>query len=104
MPGQTDISKCGMSTSAPASAKGSCWQKSKLRNSISNCARRRAELATAEANLNLSQITAARDENLLKTHSVSAQERDNAVNGNAANEATVQSNQANVARLEQLQS
>jgi RND family efflux transporter MFP subunit len=64
----------------------------------------RAELATAEANLNLSQITAARDENLLKTHSVSTQERDNAVNGNAANEATVQSNQANVARLEQLQS
>jgi RND family efflux transporter MFP subunit len=64
----------------------------------------RAELATAEANLNLSQITAARDENLLKTHSISTQERDNAVNGNAANEATVQSNQANVARLEQLQS
>jgi RND family efflux transporter MFP subunit len=64
----------------------------------------RAELGTAEANLNLSQITAARDENLLKTHSVSTQERDNAVNGNAANKATVQSNQANVARLEQLQS
>jgi RND family efflux transporter MFP subunit len=64
----------------------------------------RAELATAEANRNLSQITAARDENLLKTHSVSTQERDNAVNGNAANQATVQSNQANVARLEQLQS
>jgi RND family efflux transporter MFP subunit len=64
----------------------------------------RAELDTAEANLNLSQITAARDENLLKTHSVSTQERDNAVNGNAANKATVESNQANVARLEQLQS
>jgi RND family efflux transporter MFP subunit len=64
----------------------------------------RAELATAQANLNLSQITAARDENLLKTHSVSTQERDNAVNGYAANQATVQSNQANVARLEQLQS
>jgi RND family efflux transporter MFP subunit len=64
----------------------------------------RAELATAQANVNLSQITAARDENLLKTHSVSTQERDNAVNGYAANQATVQSNQANVARLEQLQS
>jgi len=64
----------------------------------------RAELATAEANSNLSQITAARDENLLKTSSVSTQERDNAVNGNAANQATVQSNEANVARLEQLQS
>ena len=64
----------------------------------------KAELATAEANLNLSQITAERDENLLKTHSVSTQERDNAVNANAANRATVDSNQANVARLEQLQS
>jgi RND family efflux transporter MFP subunit len=63
-----------------------------------------AELATAEANLNLSQITSERDENLLKTHSVSTQERDNAVNSNAANKATVESNRANVARLEQLQS
>jgi len=64
----------------------------------------KAELATAEANLNLSKITAERDENLLKTRSVSTQERDNAVNANAANQATVESNQANVARLEQLQS
>ena len=64
----------------------------------------KAELATAEANVNLSQITAERDENLLKTHSVSTQERDNAVNANAANKAMVDSNQANVARLEQLQS
>ena len=63
-----------------------------------------AELATAEANINLSQITAERDENLLKTHSVSTQERDNSVNSNAANKATVESNRANVARLEQLQS
>jgi RND family efflux transporter MFP subunit len=54
--------------------------------------------------LNLSEITAKRDQNLLKTHSVSTQERDNAVNANAANKATVESNQANVARLEQLQS
>jgi RND family efflux transporter MFP subunit len=64
----------------------------------------RAQLATAEANLNLSQITAERNENLLKTRSISTQERDNAVNSYAANKATVQSNQANVARLEQLQS
>ena len=63
----------------------------------------RAQLATTEANLNLSRITAERNENLLKTRSVSTQERDNAVNGYAANQATVNSNQANVARLEQLQ-
>jgi RND family efflux transporter MFP subunit len=64
----------------------------------------RAQLATAEAHLNLSQITAERNQNLLKTHSISTQERDNAVNSYAANKATVQSNEANVARLEQLQS
>lgn len=63
----------------------------------------RAELAASEANLNLSKLTAERDQNLLKTNSVSTQERDNAVNAYAANQATVQSNQANVARLEQLQ-
>jgi RND family efflux transporter MFP subunit len=63
----------------------------------------RAEVVTAQANYNLSQITAARNENLLKTHSVSTQERDNAVNLNAANKSTVESNEANVARLEQLQ-
>jgi RND family efflux transporter MFP subunit len=63
-----------------------------------------AELATADVNLNLSQITAERDQNLLKTHSVSTQERDNAVNAYAANKATVDSNQANVTRLQQLQS
>jgi RND family efflux transporter MFP subunit len=63
----------------------------------------RADLATSQANLNLSKITADRNVNLLKTHSISTQERDNAVNGYAANEATVQSNAANVARLEQLQ-
>src|SRR5260370_358640 len=64
----------------------------------------RAQLATAEANLNLSQITAERNENLLKSRAISTQERDNAVHSYAANKATVQSNQANVARLEQLQS
>src|SRR6202034_3119123 len=63
-----------------------------------------ADLATAPANLNLSQITPPRNQNLLKTNSVSTQERDNAVNAYAANQATFQSNQANVARLEQLQS
>jgi RND family efflux transporter MFP subunit len=64
----------------------------------------KADLATAEANLNLSKITADRDENLLKTNSISTQERDNAVSGYAADAATVESKRANVARLEELQS
>lgn len=63
----------------------------------------RADLEASEANLNLSKITAERDQNLLQTNSISTQERDNAVNAYAASHATVQSNQANVARLEQLQ-
>jgi RND family efflux transporter MFP subunit len=62
-----------------------------------------ADLATAQANLNLSQITANRYEDLLKTDSVSKQETDNAAGDYAAKQATVQSAQANVRRLEELQ-
>jgi RND family efflux transporter MFP subunit len=64
----------------------------------------KADLATAEANLNLSQITATRYQELLKTDSVSKQDTDNAVGDLAAKQATVQSSQANVKRLEELQS
>ncbi|MDB6157141.1 MAG: efflux transporter periplasmic adaptor subunit [Gammaproteobacteria bacterium] len=64
----------------------------------------RADLATAQANLQLAAITAKRNEDLLKTRSVSTQERDNADGALAADTAIVQSNEGNVARLEQLQS
>src|ERR1700733_12005394 len=64
----------------------------------------RGELATARANLSLAAITAERNENLLKTRSVSAQDRDNAEGALAADKAIVQSNEGNVARLEQLRS
>jgi len=63
----------------------------------------KADLATAEANLNLSQITATRYQDLLKTDSVSKQDTDNATGDLAAKQATVQSSQANVRRLEELQ-
>jgi RND family efflux transporter MFP subunit len=64
----------------------------------------RADLRTAEANLNLSKITADRYAGLLKTDSVSKQDADNAAGDYAAKGATVQSAQANVKRLEELQS
>jgi RND family efflux transporter MFP subunit len=64
----------------------------------------RADLATAEANQRLAQITADRYETLLKTDSVTKQDRDNASGAQEAAKATVQSKQADVARLEQLQS
>ena len=64
----------------------------------------RADLATSEANLNLSKITATRYADLLKTDSVSKQDADNAEGDYAAKQATVQSAQANVKRLEELQS
>jgi RND family efflux transporter MFP subunit len=64
----------------------------------------RSDLATAQANLQLAAITAKRNEDLLKTRSVSAQDRDNADGALAADKAIVQSNEGNVARLEQLQS
>jgi RND family efflux transporter MFP subunit len=63
----------------------------------------RADLATAEANLNLSKITATRYADLLTTDSVSKQDADNSAGDFAAKQATVQSAQANVKRLEELQ-
>jgi len=63
-----------------------------------------ADLATAQANLNLAEITANRYEGLLKSDSVSKQDADNAQGGYAAQKATVQAMEANVKRLQELQS
>jgi RND family efflux transporter MFP subunit len=67
-------------------------------------AQARADLKTAEANHKLAQITAARAVAMEERQAVSVQARDNAVSAMAADEAIVASNQANVARLEKLQS
>ena len=64
----------------------------------------RADLNTARANAHLSEITATRYEDLLKTDSVSKQDVDNAVGDNEAKKAMVASAESNVRRLEQLQS
>jgi RND family efflux transporter MFP subunit len=63
-----------------------------------------AELKNAQANLELSQITATRWETLYKKDTVSHQERDQAVSDFAAKKALVNSNEANVRRLKKLQS
>jgi RND family efflux transporter MFP subunit len=63
-----------------------------------------AELETAQANYHLAETTATRWEFLLKTNSVSRQETDQAVSTLGAMKATVDSNSANVHRLEELQS
>lgn len=64
----------------------------------------RADLNTAEANMHLSEITAQRYQGLLKSDSVSQQDVDNATGDFAAKKAIVQSAQANLRRLEELQS
>lgn len=64
----------------------------------------RADLATAKANYELAQTTAARYEFLLKSDSVSKQDVDNAVGDEHAKKAMVDSAAGNVKRLEQLQS
>src|ERR1700728_1725163 len=64
----------------------------------------RADLKSAEANLQIADITATRWQNLLKTDSVSHQETDQAISDLHAKRALVDSNRANVDRLEQLQS
>lgn len=63
----------------------------------------KAELVTAQANADLSKITSARYSELLKTDGVSKQEVDNAAGDLAAKNAIVQSSQANVRRLEELE-
>jgi RND family efflux transporter MFP subunit len=64
----------------------------------------RADLKTAEANLQLADITAARWQHLVKTNSVSQQETDQTTFDLSAKKALVAANRANVDRLEQLQS
>ncbi|HLH01151.1 MAG TPA: efflux RND transporter periplasmic adaptor subunit [Bryobacteraceae bacterium] len=65
-------------------------------------AQAKATLAVASANLKLAQVTAERYNNLFKTDSVSKQDVDNAVQDAAAKTASVNADQANVARLEQM--
>ncbi len=64
----------------------------------------RADLSTAQANLSLAEITATRYKELLKTDSVAQQDVDNATGNYDARKTAVESAQANVKRLEQLQS
>jgi len=63
-----------------------------------------ADLKSAQANLSLADTTAQRYQNLLKSDSVSKQETDVAVSGAAAKRASVEAAEANVRRLQQLQS
>ena len=64
----------------------------------------RADLDTAQANLNIAKITAGRWQDLVSTGSVSQQETDQAVSNLSAVKAAAESSAANVRRLEQLQS
>jgi RND family efflux transporter MFP subunit len=64
----------------------------------------RSNLATAQANLTLAEITKNRYQALLATHAVAQQDVDNAVGTYNANKAIVEANQANVKQLETLQS
>jgi RND family efflux transporter MFP subunit len=64
----------------------------------------RADLDTAEANRDLAQTTADRWQFLMQSGSVSKQETDQAVSNLRARKAAVESNGANVHRLEDLQS
>jgi len=56
----------------------------------------RSTLATAQANLELAQITRDRYQGLLQKHAVAQQDVDNAVGAYAANKATVEADLANV--------
>jgi RND family efflux transporter MFP subunit len=63
----------------------------------------RADVATAQANMNLAEVTATRYKDLLKTDSVAQQDVDNATGNYDARRTTVESAQANVKRLQDMQ-
>jgi RND family efflux transporter MFP subunit len=67
-------------------------------------AQSRSNLATAQANLKLAEITKNRYQGLLATHAVAQQDADNALGTYDANKAIVEADQANVRQLEILQS
>ena len=67
-------------------------------------AQARADVGTAQANEQLSSVTASRYQELIKTDGVSKQEVDNAVGDYAAKRAALLSAEANVRRLEDLES
>jgi RND family efflux transporter MFP subunit len=67
-------------------------------------AQARADLVTAQANLGLSTLTATRYQDLIKSESVSRQDLDNANGDLAARRAMMQSADANVKRLEEMES
>ena len=62
-----------------------------------------ADLKSAQANLDLANITSTRYQNLLKSNSVSKQETDQAMGDAAAKQAALEASMANVRRLQQLQ-
>ena len=64
----------------------------------------RADLATAQANVKLAGVTAERYEGLLKSDAVSKQEVDNYTGDYSAKQAMVSSAEANLKRLEELES
>jgi RND family efflux transporter MFP subunit len=63
----------------------------------------RADMANSEANLRLSEITATRYQDLLKTDSVSRQDVDNAAGSLEMRKTAVESAKSNVRRLQELQ-
>lgn len=65
-------------------------------------AQARAALATAQANLQLAEVTRNRYQGLLTKHAVAQQDVDNAVGTYNANKAIVEADQANVQRYEAL--
>jgi RND family efflux transporter MFP subunit len=67
-------------------------------------AQMRADLTTAQANLGLAGTTTARYQVLLKSDSVSKQDADNASGNYAARKAMVESAEANLKRLEEMES
>ncbi len=86
------------------SGRVSCWRSSARLKWTSNCFRRARIWLTAEANAGLAKTNSTRYQGLLTQNAVSKQDTDTFVSQAASTSSAVKSAQANVQRLEELQS
>ena len=84
--------------------KGNCWRRLTLRKSIRNCHRPEPAASRSKSALELAKISADRWANLRKSDSVSQQEADQQASGYQQALANLAAADANVRRLEQLES
>ncbi len=103
MRGRVAICATGMRTSAPTCMRGQVLAEIQTPELDQQVQQAQSDLATAQANQNIAQITEERWKKLLAKNAVSKQEADQALSDLSAKTSALASAQANVRRVQQLQ-